>query len=644
MKATLPVEPRPQFLETLEDRIAPVGDLVGAFTGFTTPGGGDTLVPGESLTVKFAVKNIGAADSSGANDVEGGGGVHFYLSLDNDYDSGVDYEIAAVGPLYFNVKPGGTKTISAKLDLAPFQVGTTTNLAPGTYYVIARVDPQNFLPETNDTNNTTVSEFTFNYANEFGAVGNRTGVKLTGYGDDGSKFTLALPGGGTGIITSGAEVDINIYNTTAKTTLSSKLVADIRNISASQMKSVILPGVSVHGDAEFSGGVQTLFLADIGGANSDLILGGVAKQVTLGRVNDLNITAGGIGTLAVIDWNTDNTDTILAQYITNLKVLGASKAGIAGDFEPSISLSGTTSPKGVTLSEVSIAGNITGGTWRIDQGNVGDITAESAQAWKLNVVAGLVSDVIMTGGDLPGFLAGDKSGGGYTMRATSFDKIVVNGDIDAKIVATGADTKDFAIDSIIADSVRGAVVQTTQGGIGVIDIDEWVTDGSITSKWIGTIKTNNKVSSGDFEPDVTITGAKPRGYGLLNAGILGTVRNASWLVFGDALRFSALGMEGSTVNIGGGIETLFVGSTKPGYSFKSSNINVGNTAGFVAIGDVDESNTGSTYGLTVGAITHYERLVDGKKDVSLTSSRTEALSGQIDQVGKYRALVEGLDT
>jgi hypothetical protein len=99
------------------------------------------ISPGSSFVIQNAITIAGTMTKTTT--------VRYYLSQDAALDAGD--RILATRTL--SVHAAGTA-----LTLSPYQVPVSNTLADGTYYLIAAVDPTNVTDESNETNNTVVSD------------------------------------------------------------------------------------------------------------------------------------------------------------------------------------------------------------------------------------------------------------------------------------------------------------------------------------------------------------------------------------------------------------------------------------------------------------------------------------------------------
>lgn len=191
--------------------------------------------------------------------------------------------------------------------------------------------------------------------------------------------------------------------------------------------------------------------------------------LTLGRVRDSSIVAaGGLASVTLVDWlDTDEVaDELKARSIGSLNVTGRTRVA-RGDFDPDVSLD-TAGAAGAALSAVTIAGNITGGSWTI-VGRIGTIVGRAMVAgWRLES-SGSVGTIRSTVGSLGGEVRASWIGrvesaraiSGLAITATGFQgsrrvsigEVIAGGAIsNARVRAAGG------IDSVAAARMSGSTI------------------------------------------------------------------------------------------------------------------------------------------------------------------------------------------
>ena len=182
------------------------------------------------------------------------------------------------------------------------------------------------------------------------------------------------------------------------TTQGGRTTADRLDILA-PMGSFTAKTVDINGDVDVET-LKKLTLGNVGGGS--LTIGASANPrdavtVVLGRVADMGLVAGTpIKSLTATDWrDTDATaDGVTAPWIGKLTTKGDKKAGVAGDFQASLALTGVGAPPS-TLGSAKIAGDFRNAEWNI-----------AGQMGKLTVV-GTAGDVtVRTTNDMAGIALG----------------------------------------------------------------------------------------------------------------------------------------------------------------------------------------------------------------------------------------------
>jgi VCBS repeat-containing protein len=195
-------------LEPLESRILLAADLSGVIQSSVLP---NPALEGSAGSAIVQVLNQGNQD---ANAVE----VGVYISQDSTLDiSDILIGTAESG--------GGVSAGESKDFTVPFTI--STQLDPGTYQLLAKVDNANATVENSETNNVAVGG-TVNVAWQFGSVPGKTGqTSLTLRDADSTVATFSLTGPGTGeVVKNGALWDVSLTGTDASTALTITTNAD----------------------------------------------------------------------------------------------------------------------------------------------------------------------------------------------------------------------------------------------------------------------------------------------------------------------------------------------------------------------------------------------------------------------------------
>jgi len=215
----------PQFSLAINPATAPTPDLLAAT--LTTAGTPATLVPGDAIKARLVITNIGAGKARGSTNIE------LYLSTDqtldgNDVLVGTDATRTTVSSKgHTSVKfQSNDYTIAAGKSRTVSITGTApSNLAAGSYFLIARVQTGDLMPEVSTANNVIASAAAFDFTHSFGAFAGRTGVPMRYLESDGTEVTVKLTGPGSGQLTFNAGVPSIVL---AGTTSASRLTITTR--------------------------------------------------------------------------------------------------------------------------------------------------------------------------------------------------------------------------------------------------------------------------------------------------------------------------------------------------------------------------------------------------------------------------------
>lgn len=130
-------------------------DIVIEILDIETPG----IFPEESGKIKIAVSNRGDKIFKDSLDI------NFYASTDSLLDlplnqgnlAGKDEILGSLKYSNIKIAPGRTETFT--IDFADAEIRTPSVVAPGAYYLIAEVDPNNVITEKNESNNQAIQFF-----------------------------------------------------------------------------------------------------------------------------------------------------------------------------------------------------------------------------------------------------------------------------------------------------------------------------------------------------------------------------------------------------------------------------------------------------------------------------------------------------
>ena len=581
-----------QSIEPLEARIAPVADLVLHFISIDFP---DTAVPGDSGSMTFTIENIGDDPATNKTCIniwlvpDPGAGKQPGDSVYNNGSFGRNTQVSekivdGAKDVALNLAPGkSTGPITKKFTLPDMILGQDTvpptdiyfsadsyhpfNMTPGPHYIVAEVDGGNenepfFQYHQNDY---AAPPQPFDYEYQFGSFGSRSGVDLHTSSGAFDKTTLTFNGPSADFFSSGSGMGrINVVNSTtgggahptfdnlAFTGTSASSSAGVgvfkgktggdhialHDISAdAALGKLLMPGVDIDGNMTFNGALGTLQLGKIGGSGKTLTIGGSAgsdpaTKVTLGRVNDLDLTApAGLAMLQVTDWQ---------------------KGGASDSI--------TTPFKGFALGGANIGGQLSGNTFHSTgaTNKIGDIYAVSANQWSMNAEgdAGNVGTVQ----DITGATA-------LGITAKSFANFKVGGTLGNHITATGDNGEMVGIKSVTAKSIDGIKISAATAGILSIETGAWNNGGQLTAEWVKSIK----AKSGDFTPVLSITGPS----------FSGTTPNVPKGIGGGIGTATIFGALKSTWNVKWNINNLTAGSADASWKLAGADQSAGNLATIV---------------------------------------------------------------
>lgn len=426
---------------TLLDGAGP--DLTAALAdkGMTLPG---VLVPGDAAKIPVVVANAGDTRAWATINVRA------YLSVDAVLDAGD----AMLGELSRATRllPGksATLTISAKVP---------GNFAPGEYYLLVVVDPDNAVEESDEANNLLAEATARPVVWRFGSFDGRTNVPLTLAGETiaaaGTTTTFTMTGPGYGEITPYAlpvtpghepGYDLELVGTTAASAVKvagQDVGPKLRTVQADgSLKSFEAGNVKLVGNFVVSGTLGKLTLGDVVGQALDPAevtidaggAGGGALAMTLGMVRDAVIEVGqAISSFQAVYWLDGGgvVDGLTAASIAKFAV-GDTKER-AGDFEADLTLTGAAG-----LGTANVVGDLRESLWQI-AGGLKSLTVGGAVDGCTVQTGGAMGSLTMgqcLGSD---FLAGVEAGGArHATDASQFDtsaqinSIVIRGPVVAK--------------------------------------------------------------------------------------------------------------------------------------------------------------------------------------------------------------------
>lgn len=242
-----------------------------------------------------------------------------------------------------------------------------TDLAAGTYYLIAVVDAGDQIPETDEGNNQAVSAGTYDVVWGFGDIGAPRNYKMTLVDPaSGDLVTFSLRGDGTGTVTeTGAGFDIDLQNVSQRTNVTIRTARD---------------GTATLDDVDIDAAMRSFKAqtADLVGTMTAL---GSVRSVVLGNVvNGTAVFSAAVNKLTALQWS---AGSITMDVLGRLRITGRRAnarwglAAIPGNFGADLTVNNTAASRYAARS-ISVANWIDGADIRI-QGNTGKVSAAGAR-------------------------------------------------------------------------------------------------------------------------------------------------------------------------------------------------------------------------------------------------------------------------
>ena len=309
--------------------------LTAAVTAVNLPA---TFVPGDTGTVKLTITNSGNAAENGTVAVQ------LFLANQGSLTSSVALTAPALANVRVPLGVGGVRTISAKFTVpGGVPVGTDDVVA-----VLSAV--ANLTPGETSTDPVT-STATATAALSFGAVGTRKNVRLKTTDSAGTAVVYALPGGGTGTLSTDA-------NGNATLSLTGTVPSSSLQISTARGATTAVAGLSVAGSLNQITAPHVAF-------SGTLTLDGNVRRVTLGSVSGGTLDFDGSTPLVASLGTVSSSSLFSTDPITTLAATswagGTITAPSVGTFSDAGAFSGTLASAG-NINTALIRGDLTAGT------------------------------------------------------------------------------------------------------------------------------------------------------------------------------------------------------------------------------------------------------------------------------------------
>jgi len=283
----------------------------------------------------------------------------------------------------------------------------------------------------------------------------------------------------------------------------------------------------VYGDWSSDLAAQWLWYARTRGTlSADITLSGGYRGASLGTLRAGRVVgsrldaAQGVRYVAVTDWS---GGSIEAAWVGSLRTTGSRRDGLAGDFDPDLTLSGAGAARW-TLRSARVAGQIGASTWDIT-GDIAYIRAASADQWSLTVHSQLRSLVLGQASEMTIEVAGE---------------------------LRNARLGDTTNSSIQADSARtllvghaNATTLDVAGPVRYLRALEWE-GGSVSAHSLRTLRVSGSRRAGlagHFRAPLTLTGEgiAQGDYVLRYASVRGSVSDGPWDIGGAVGTLSVSG-------------------------------------------------------------------------------------------------------
>lgn len=402
--------------ESLERRQMLSADLAVSFQEFTVP---TPMVPGDRFNAGVFVDNNGPMAAVGLVSI------NFFLSTDVNFDAN-DINIGSYPNLPISLSSG---------DFGDFadEVRIPATTAPGNYFFLVRITPNNQVNDTNQSNNVAASDDFFPVEIKFGNLPGRGNAILEQVDPEGTIVQFQLFNGGTGTISrdDDGRFDISVTGAGANSQLGIATsggdgIVDIDDITvAGSISSIIGTSAHLRGSLSVSGTLGTLTLGNVGGATAEVPitigLEGVNTVITLGAVTNASIsTPGAIQSLTVTSWS-DTTaspaDVIEATWIGTLTSTGSFRATLdlsGRDDGPTLGSATLGAVTDWSLSVPGRIGSLSVASWTDTNGSPTDLieaeslgTLTSAGAFGASIfLSGAASGLTLGSADIGGSLTG----------------------------------------------------------------------------------------------------------------------------------------------------------------------------------------------------------------------------------------------
>jgi len=460
-------------------------DLVSSVDQTWLPG---TLVPGDRGWVAVKVTNEG--NESLLDQI----GIDVYLSTDTILSKGSDTLVGSIEDRWINLMPGWSSTHWVTVSLPP-------ELSAGTYYVLADVDTEDVVVETNEVNNVASTAQAWSTVWKFGEVEGRIGVRLTVNDSAGTTVTFALYGPGVGKVVGGPEFTEVVLT---GTTVGSYMLVSTAGLGSgtalndmtvrSDVGAIIGLSTDLNGTVEIDGDLNVLQVLG-GDVNGDVMLTGSRIGTVMaqpkyvdggwvgGSIRGDIIADGDIGGVYALRGGVSGSVQSAAGRIGTVLAIG-------GDVDLT---GGKTISAGTGINAIlAINGNILG-----DGAGSPDIYVDDGSLWSLQAVGGGMQNVwvdVNGASPLAGRLGSVSVGGSVSNSLFEaqglLSSLLAQGDFTNSSVRAGSLSVVHVGGTISEDATDGDTdeIRAYEGTFFARD-DTWagLVDGG-TERWFGDVR------------------------------------------------------------------------------------------------------------------------------------------------------------
>ncbi len=324
------------------------------------------MVPGDSGSVTFTVKNTGTITAVGKINIE-------VWAVADASTPHADVKLTTLVKS-ISLAPAGSSGASVAVS-APIKL--TDALPAGQWHFEVKVDTTNVIDESDDTNNSFTAADAHELVWQFGTFAGRKNVKLTLHDASAHAVTFGLTGG-YGVVSAGSGLgDLTLYDTGVKSIFTATALASVHvgigNLTVlGHINTISGAALDVAGLVDVSGGIAVLKLGRLDYATDQPLLlysdpllvvsPALRTTVSLGYVRNVTLDANHLllKSLSAVAWDDEpgtTPDALLAGAIGSITVKGKKAAvgspAIVGNFAPNLTIDHA-------IGAVTVSGSVSG--------------------------------------------------------------------------------------------------------------------------------------------------------------------------------------------------------------------------------------------------------------------------------------------